>query len=199
VLKRQPKEKDMQEKGLTLYRRFLCGDEGGLEELITLYQHGLLRFIYGYVHDIALAEDIFTDVFMTLYCNKHAFRAQDDASLKTYLYTIARNQSLNALRKRKRRKETSLESLAENGVELFKTTDSIDLHIEKSEQTTALHDALNSLHPDYTEVLILRYFEELSPEKIAKITHRTPKQVYNLLARGKTALKEKLTTEATQK
>ena len=196
----------MQDEGLTLYRRFLNGDEGGLEALITLYQHGLLRFIYGYVHDIALAEDIFTDVFMTLYCNKHAFRVQDEGTLKSYLYKIARNKALNALRKRKRRKETSLDGLIENGVELFQNANAFhlfdfhdaDFHLEKTEQATALHAALNTLPSDYTEVLILRYFEDLPPEKIAKITKRTPKQVYNLLARAKTALKEKLSTEETQ-
>ena len=191
----------MQDEGLTLYRRFLNGDEGGLESLITLYQHGLLRFINSYVHDIALAEDIFTDVFMTLYCNKHAFHGQDNATLKTYLYKIARNKSINALRKRKRRKETSLDALTESGVEFFQKDAqflSADFKMEKSEEKIFLHNALNTLPSNYTEVLILRYFEDLSPEKIAKITKRTPKQVYNLLARAKTALKEKLSTEESQ-
>jgi RNA polymerase sigma-70 factor (ECF subfamily) len=188
----------MQKKGLTLYRRFLDGDNGGLEELITLYQHGLLRYIYGYVHDLALAEDIFTDVFMTLYCRKITFRGDNDAAFKSYLYKIARSKAINALRKRKRRRETSLDGLMENGMELFAqdfTADEIHVHIEQKESAEILQKALNTLPPDYTEVLILRYFEDLAPEEIAKITHRTQKQVYNLLARAKTALKEKLSTE----
>ena len=81
----------MQDNGIVFYRRFLSGDERGLEQLIALYQRGLLRFLYGYVHDIGLAEDILTDVFMTLYY-KRSFKEQDDASLKTYIYKIDTSQ-----------------------------------------------------------------------------------------------------------
>ena len=55
--------------------------------------------------------------------------------------------------------------------------------------------ALLRLKAEYREVIILRYFDDLSPERIAQITKRKTKQVYNLLARGKTALKEELKTE----
>ena len=92
----------MQDDGIALYRRFLSGDEGGLEQLISLYQRGLLRFIYGYVHDVFLAEDILTDVFFTLYY-KRPFKETDNATFKTYLYKIARNKALNAVKKRNRR------------------------------------------------------------------------------------------------
>ncbi len=190
----------MQDNGIELYRRFLDGDTGGLEELISLYKCGLLRFIYGYVKDTGLAEDILTDVFMALYY-KRSFREQDGATLKTYLYTIARNKSLNLLKKQKRRKEVSLETLNENGnseaerkaqIYLFSTTPSPELALEISERNKDLYNALEQIPVAYKEVLILRYFEDMSPERIAKITKRTQKQVYNLLARGKTALKEVL-------
>ena len=190
----------MQDNGIELYRRFLDGDARGLEELISLYKHGLLRFIYGYVRDTGLAEDILTDVFMALYY-KRSFRQQDGATLKTYLYTIARNKSLNHLKKQKRRKEISLEGLSENGnneaerkaqAYLFSDAFSPDLALEIAERNKTLYAALEQISVAYKEVLILRYFEDMSPERIAKITKRTPKQVYNLLARGKNALKEVL-------
>ena len=102
----------MQDDGIALYRRFLSGDERALEELIALYQRGLLRFIFGYVHDEALAEDILQEVFITLYFKRN-FKEQSDASFKTYLYKIARNKSLNEIKKRKRKREISLEFLHE--------------------------------------------------------------------------------------
>lgn len=106
----------MEDNGILFYRRFLEGDERALEQLIALYQRGLLRFLYGYVHDVALAEDILTDVFMTLYY-KRSFKEQSGASFKTYVYKIARNKALNALKKRNRRKELSLETLTEENGE----------------------------------------------------------------------------------
>jgi DNA-directed RNA polymerase specialized sigma24 family protein len=56
-----------------------------------------------------------------------------------------------------------------------------------------LHQALSALKREYREVLLLRYFDGLSPERIAVITRRGKKQVYNLLTRGKAALKTQLT------
>lgn len=87
----------MQDDGIELYRRFLDGDERGLEELIALYRHGLFRFIYGYVHDEALAEDLMQEVFIQLYFHR-SFKERDDAGFKTYLYKIARNKSLNEIK-----------------------------------------------------------------------------------------------------
>ena len=194
----------MQDDGVLLYRRFLNGDEGGLEELIALYQHGLFRFIYGYVRDEGLAEDVMQDVFVELYY-KRSFQEKENASFKTYLYTIARNKSLNLIKKRKRKKEISLEALVEKGetplaqeTALSKDAQealyarSTDEQIQSAEEAKALHTAIGKLKEEYREVLLLRYFENLSPERIAHITKRKPKQVYNLLTRGRAALKEEL-------
>ena len=191
----------MQDNGITLYRRFLDGDKGGLEELITLYQHGLLRFIYGYVNDIGLAEDVMQEVFVEIYCRR-SFKEQSDVAFKTYLYTIARNKSLNVIKKRKRKKELSLEALMEKNATLSDTETAEPLafsygqrpddKLEQSERDKTLREAISKLKTDYQEILTLRYFEDLPPERIAKITKRKVKQVYNLLARGKTALKAEL-------
>ena len=182
----------MQQDGLSLYRRFLEGDERGLEELISLYQHSLLRFIYGYTRDLALAEDVMQETFIALYFHRN-FQPRDDATFKTYLYKIARNKSLNAIKRRKRKKEVSLQSLIsplddERKLHSFLST-SPHAVLEEKERSQQIQSALNQLPVEYREVLALRYFEGLSPQEIAKVTKRKIKRVYNLLARGKTALK----------
>lgn len=201
----------MQDDGIELYRRFLDGDERGLEELIALYRHGLFRFIYGYVHDEALAEDLMQEVFIQLYFHR-SFKERDDAGFKTYLYKIARNKSLNEIKKRKRKREVSLDALTEKNVspvtsDLFGgdtaasfsedeqarfQSAAADEALESKQRAQTVHTAINRLKEEYREVLLLRYFDDLPPEKIAKITKRKVKQVYNLLARGKIALKEEL-------
>ncbi|MBQ8323191.1 MAG: RNA polymerase sigma factor [Clostridia bacterium] len=185
----------MQDNGIELYRRFLNGDERGLEELIALYQHGLLRFIYGYVRDFALAEDILQETFISLYFHR-AFKPRDDASFKTYLYKIARNKSLNALKKRKRKKEISLDALT---APMKETPDFLTYsphgELEEKERAKILQAALEKLKPDYREALTLRYYDGLSPEQIAAVTKKNIKKIYNLLARGKAALKAELQKE----
>ena len=185
----------MQDEGIALYRRFLNGDVKSLETLISLYRQNLFRFICGYVYDEALAEDIMQETFLALYYQR-TFKPRDDVSFKTYLYTIARNKSLNAVKKRKR--EVSLETLIENNTEAkqpVSPTPSAQENIERAEKEIKVQEAMQKIKADYREVLQLRYFEELPPEKIAKVTGRNTKQVYNLLSRGRVALKELLNEE----
>lgn len=191
----------MQDEGFALYRRFLDGDVGGLEELIALYKRGLFRFIHAYVQDDGLAEDVLQEVFVALYY-KRSFKQKEGASFKTYLYKIARNKSLNAIKKRKRKKEVSLEGMLENNAEkpnerfseqpqaLYE--EDPEAKLERTEKNEMLKTALGNLSEQYREVLVLRYLEDMPPERIATVTKRKIKQVYNLLARGKTALKEEL-------
>ena len=189
----------MQDDGIVLYRRFLDGDEKGLAELISLYHHGLLRFICGYVHDFALAEDLLQEVFVQIYMRR-TFKAIDGVSFKTYLYKIARNKCLNELKHRKRKKELSLDALTEKNAPLTEkvpdgilyATENADDTLENKQRTALIHTALSRLKDEYREVLLLKYFDDLPPERIAKITGKKIKQVYNLLARGKVALKEEL-------
>lgn len=193
----------MQDDGTLLYRRFLDGDVKALEQLIELYRRGLLRFIYGYVKDESLAEDILTDVFCDLYF-KRKFREMESATLKTYLYTVARNKALNLLKKQRRQREFSLNALLETGAlesekgfreYVIENSPTPDMELERKEGNERLYKALEQIPESYREVLILRYFDGLSPERIAKVLGRSKKQVYNLLGRGKTALKKQLLGE----
>jgi RNA polymerase sigma-70 factor (ECF subfamily) len=199
----------MQDRDVALYRRFLNGDERALEELIALYERGLLRFINSYLHDEALAEDIMQEVFIALYF-KRSFKERENASFKTYLYKIARNKSLNEIKKRTRKKEISLELLEEKGGKATlgtqeqgaKSESAVSIEnlsengleeiLEKKQTAILLQEAFKEIKEEYKEVLLLRYFENLSPEEIANITQKKSKQVYNLLSRGKVALKETL-------
>lgn len=63
------------------------------------------------------------------------------------------------------------------------------------ERARAVHGAMEKLPEEYREAVYLKYFEGLSPEEIARVTGRRIKRVYNLLARGRAAMKEILTAE----
>lgn len=179
--------------GITLYKRFLDGDKQALEALIELYRRGLLRFIYGYVKDTFLAEDILEDTFIEIYFRR-SFKDTGEASFKTYLYTVARNKSLNAIKKRHRKREVSIEALPKE-TEWFLSGADTEEMVQNAWRKQILHAAISSLKQEYREVLLLRFFDGLSPKRIACVIKRNEKQVYNLLARGKTALKEILTAE----
>lgn len=174
--------------GIGCYRRFLAGDRSGLEELLALYRRALVLFVNGYVRDAALAEDIAIDVFFELYKRKKPFDETRGAAFKTYLFRIARNKALNALRKRGRRREEPL-----TGAESAEGDP--EEKLIREERARAVHGAMEKLPEEYREAVYLKYFEGLSPEQIARVTGRRIKRVYNLLARGRAAMKEILTAE----
>ena len=91
----------------------------------------------------------------------------------------------------KRKKEVSLENISRETSAFF-VGESLEEKTERKQRAIVLHKAIDGLKQEYKEVLLLRYFDGLSPERIAVITRRKIKQVYNLLSRGKVALKERL-------
>ena len=98
-----------QDDSVRLLERYKSGDDSALEEIIRLYRGGLLYFINGYVHNITTAEDILSDTFLRLILSLGKYRSE--ASLKTYLYRIAANLSIDELRRIKRHNEVELESV----------------------------------------------------------------------------------------
>ena len=85
--------------GESSYRRYLNGDDSAFSEVIDIYRESLIFFINRYVHNLSLAEEIAEDCFVALvvYPKRYSFKN----SLKTYLFTIARNKAIDALRRQK--------------------------------------------------------------------------------------------------
>ena len=54
---------------------------------------------------------------------------------------------------------------------------------------------MDKLNPDYSEVLRLKYFEELNTEQIGKIMHKNKKSVENILRRARQALSKLIEKE----
>jgi len=169
------------DNGASSYRRFLDGDESGLEELLNMYGNNLIYFINGYVKNISLAEDIMEDTFMELIVHKHRFRGE--SSLKTYLFRIARNKALNAMKKNKRYEQL------DRDVEDIKSIEDI---IIKTEMQKNVRGAMDNIKSDYSVVLELLYFEDMSYEEIGQVLRKTNKQIKNLAYRARLALKEEL-------
>ena len=172
------------DNGASSYRRFLAGDENGLNEIVKQYGDNLMFFINSYVKNISLAEDIMEDTFMELIVHKHRFR--EESSLKTYLFKIGRNKALNALKKNKIL--VSLETDIED-------TRKLEEEIIKSEKNRHIQKALTQINATYAQVLHLLYFEEMSYEEIGKVLKKSNKQIKNLAYRARNSLKEVLEKE----
>ena len=172
--------------GIGSYRRYLQGDESALEELVSAYGDALVRFAYCFVRDSYLAEDIVQDAFATLIFKRRHF--SDCDNLRAYLYKTVRNKCVSALRFSKNR--VPIEDLENVLVGGDAESDTV-----LSERNARLYACLQSLPPQYAEVLYLVYIDGEKPKTASKILKKSEKQTYNLLARAKSALKERLIEE----
>ena len=168
------------------YRRFLDGDDNGLREIIDIYYNGLTLYISGIVRDISETEDIVQDTFVKLAVKKPRFNGK--CSFKTWLYAIARNSACNYL---KRHRSHFTEQPIDECITLSDGTD-VEKEYLKAQRNIELHKAMRELAPDYCQALYLMYFEGLDTEDIARVMHKSKRQVGDLLYRAKKSLKSRL-------
>ena len=170
-------------------------DAGLLDELIVRYQHRLMRYLLYLTSNREQAEDIFQEVWMRVLVRGAQFNGK--ARFDTWLFTIARNLVIDQKRKKTM---ASLDELIEGKGDddrpmAFEVADDeptpLDrfANLEDRERLTA---GLLRMDAIYREVLVLRFYEDLSLEEIAKVTRAPLSTVKSRLYRGLTAIKPKL-------
>lgn len=75
-----------------------------LEELFATYHRDVYNYLYSLSHDATLSEDLTSEVFLQVVKSIGGFRGESD--IKTWLFSIARHQWYNYLRKKKRQVRT---------------------------------------------------------------------------------------------
>lgn len=170
------------------YSRYLSGDDNAVEDLLRLYADGLTLYLNNYVKDLTIAEELCDETFIKLITKMPKFKGK--SSFKTFLYSIGRNTALDYLRKHRHKSETTLEDITQ-----LPASDNPELAYLQSEQKEILHRAMQRLKPEYSQVLWLTYFEELSGDETAEVMHKSVRAVRSLLYRAKPALKKELERE----
>jgi RNA polymerase sigma factor (sigma-70 family) len=96
---------------LQLEAQFIKNPGSAFESVYLRYSGPLFRYIYRFTADQSAAEEIIHDVFLQLLNNK--FKAQESGTLKSWLYTVAKNHSLNYKQKKSKFVEKNLTQLAD--------------------------------------------------------------------------------------
>jgi RNA polymerase sigma-70 factor (ECF subfamily) len=151
----------------------VCKD---VERLFYACEARLGRFLAQMVGNRALAEDLLQDSFY------EAFRCRDQLHAienpEAWLFGIARNRALAALRRR-RRLRGALERFAQRS----EPSERDDLEL------LALRDLMQrQLEPEDCALLLLRYLHGFEATELAAMTGRTPEAVRQRLARAKVRL-----------
>lgn len=175
----------MAEIGASSYRRFQQ-EETALDQILITYADGLVRFAYSLVHNAAAAEDIAAESIAVLLTKPKRFR--DEAHIRAYLYKITRNKAMDHLRLH--RYLVALED-----VENVLGFGDLEVQACVRERNDAIYRCMQALPEQYRQVLHLAYFEGFAPREICGIMKKSEKQIYNLLARARVALKQLLEKE----
>lgn len=175
-----------------LMLQFKGGDEACFRVLVDRHKQRIFNLTFRFLDGNQDAEDIAQEVFVKVYFARNTY--QPTARFTTWLYVIARNACLQALRK----KSPSL-SLDESSAEKPEGIRSV-LPDEKSpepceaamsaERQKMIGEALRRLPESQRLVILLKRYDDLSYEEIAEIMSCSIQAVKSLLFRGRQAMKE---------
>lgn len=185
----------LQDPDVVLMLKFQEGDKASFEKLIDKYYKRIFNLIYRFVNDRDTAEDLTQEVFIKIYKSQFAYRPR--AKFNTWLYQIAKNISLNELRRLKKQ-TVSLDEPVKGRDHEFKR-DLIDSaasnpyqNASDEEKRQIIRGAIQALPENQRLAVILRRYEKLSYEDIALSLNCSVKAVKSLLSRAKENLKERL-------
>ena len=134
--------------------------------LIEQYGERLYWHIRRVVVQHEEAEDVVQETFARAYTSIADFRGETEGSLIAWLYKIATNMAINALRKRKKWAFASLDSVRGDLLATFEH----EVDNSADEIVVKLQKAILALPTKQRLVFNMRYYDELSFEQISQAT-----------------------------
>lgn len=158
--------------------------EVNITALIDRYQNLIFSICYKMTGDYFAAEDLTQETFLSAYRNLKSF---DGVYEKAWLCRIAVNKCTDYQKSAQRRSEPT-------DWEMFPEVPGREGIPEQEVYESAVRDTLltrcKSLKPPYSEVAVLYFHEEASPEEIANKLHRKLKTVQTQIYRARSMLRE---------
>lgn len=148
-----------------LARKVQAGDSEAFGILVERYEAKLMRYGSKFLSSSDDITDLVQDAFIRAYQNMQSF----DASLRfsPWMYRIAHNEFVSALRKRSRTPIITLDFDALVAHPAY--DDPAPREREQKEMRAYIERGLEKISPKYREVLVLYYLEELAYKEIADV------------------------------
>ncbi len=168
-------------------------------DFISIYnQYNVLIYNIAlhYLQNVEDAEEITQDVFIQVYDSLSTFK--EKSSLKTWIYRISINKSLDFIKHKKSTKRFFIfGKKSENDFEInnFSNFEHPGIALENKENAQILFQTINELTENQKTAFILSKLDGLNNPEIAEIMNVSISSVESLIFRAKTTLKEKLSTK----
>src|SRR5439155_15390119 len=157
-------------------------EPGAFEELVERYQARLVALMHHLVGNADEAEDLAQEVFFRVYRSRNKYRAR--AKFSTWLFTIANNLALNALRSRQRKPTVPLPA-QESGPLGPRPAEQLvadagpapSQRLAHQELAAVIRQALTGLNERQRMAVVLNKYEDLNYAEIAEVMGLTTKAV----------------------
>ena len=177
---------EIQDTDEALARRLQAGDKEVFAFFIERYEKRLTRYGTKFLPRHEDIQDIVQDVFISAYQNIQSFDA--DQRFSPWLYRIAHNAFVNALKKRSRNPLVFLDF--DTFLPHIAYDDPDETERGRKDMRVLIDKGLDGISPKYKEVLILHYLEDLGYQEIADVLRVPVSTIGVRLRRGKEALRE---------
>lgn len=168
--------------------RILDGEMEYFSMLLQHYSHPLYSLIVQIVGCREDAEEVLQDVFLKAF--RHLNHYKGECKFSTWLYRIAYNTAISAIRKKKLEFLYIEERMINNVPD--ESLDRLIVAMDNEDQASRLSEAIDQLNGEEKALIALFYYEEKSLEEISQVfsmsancvkvrLHRTRKKIYLLM------------------
>ena len=181
------------DRDLELMLAVRSGDAASFEELLQRYRRPLVGYFSRMLRDPAMAEDLAQETFLRIYQARE--RYEPDAKFTTWLYRIATNLALNALRDQKDVTPASDHGSQRNGSEpddaarIPDARPTAEQVIMESERQRIIRQAVEALPERQRAAVVLHKYQEVDYRQIAKVLGVSESAVKSMLFRAYEALR----------
>jgi RNA polymerase sigma factor (sigma-70 family) len=181
-----------------LFHQAVAGDQEAFEALVSRYQHSLFRLIYRYVDEYHEAHDVLQHVWLQLYLSLPTL--QPHVHMKPWLFTVARNRSLDVLRSTRLLSFSEVETGNEENEVAFldtilDTSPTPEELVEQRDLRRAIRFAIQVLPRTYHSVVLLYYSEHMNFAEIGRVLNVPVSTVKARFHRAKPFLRAILTAQ----
>lgn len=156
-----------------LWADYLAGRPGAFDALVARYAPDLFGFLYRYVGDAALAEDLAQETLLQVHVSAASF--DRSRPFKPWMYTIAANKARDFMRSRGRRREQSLDFGSEDSdsppasVLVPSSEPAAAERTDEDERRVAVRTLIASMPDHLRVILVLGYYQQLPYAEISEI------------------------------
>ncbi|MFH1689183.1 MAG: sigma-70 family RNA polymerase sigma factor [Candidatus Eisenbacteria bacterium] len=172
------------------------GNIDAFGELVERYKERAYMIALGFVGNPDDAMDLSQEAFVKAFKAMRTFK--DGADFYPWFYAVLRNTCFNFLRRRKTRRESSLDAAQEYGFDVVDGAPDPSVTLERKEMRALVRAEIDKLAPVHREILLLRHYELLSYKEMARVLGCPIGTVMSRLYAARQALKVGLTCYVTE-